>query len=245
MVADARRILDAARRMGPAKFVVRNRYAVIERPGEIRDLVQDAQSLRADGSSFRLSLSAAHVASAFALEEQRAAGAKRSLQLFDAAGATIVKIVFRGESTVAPYRALSDELRHPSQSRQEPPSAGANRTAPEKSGEAANLAAFLERAAQLAVPLRFTVRNAAASLEAATPIRRVKRSERAPWINVLDPGIDLHLHEARIRAVIAEPGGGDSGWLHWLADDGSRAFSVEARHGFGELWTAGLVAATQ
>ena len=102
----------------------------------------------------------------------------------------------------------------------------------------ASLASFLHRAAALGVALQIRVCNFGAWMQACSPVRRVKRSERAPWINVLDPELELHLYEERIRGLRLEQQSQDCGWLHWLADDGACAFSVRAGREFAALAAA-------
>lgn len=167
---------------------------------------------------------------------------KRSLQLFDAAGVTLVKIVFRapqlGEGA---FRRVVQALRERSQETPSVESAGPVDAVPAKAHPLRRdvLAGFLRRAAELSHPLRIRVANAGVSLECATSIQRIKRSSRAPWINVLDPQLDLHLYEARIQAVTHAQ---DCATLSWLADDGTEAFTTGVTEAFAAwvLATNGL-----
>ncbi len=234
LVPDTRAILETARRLGRIKFVVRNDFAVLERPGGIAHIGPAADVLRVDAPGLRLEIAPGKVASAFALTEPRAGAPKRSLQLFDASGVSVVKFVFPGVSGQA-FDSAVKSLRHPGHSGQQravlPP------TSPEAQSQPCRedaLECFLRGAAELEVPLVIRVSNAGASLEAVSPVRRIKRSEHAPWINVLDPDIELHLYEKRINGLRLEPESGDSGWLHWLAD-GASAVSIRPVRDFAML----------
>ena len=79
------------------------------------------------------------------------------------------------------------------------------------------LQAFLQTAVQLQEALTFVTRNDAACLSTSKAIERVKRSDRGGWVNVLDDGMDIHLHEDGIRYLRAvADANGDGGWLHWV-----------------------------
>jgi putative hemin transport protein len=237
--ADPEEFLGAVRSLGPAKYVVRNDYAVLERAGEIEAVRRDGL-LEATGSTFTLRLDASRTGSAFALEEPCSGGMKRSLQLFDRAGATLVKVVFKDPGIEAPFQELVAALSSDSQAAPEPEGLetvpDAQRAAPpDRPARNDTLAAFLRRASELSHPVRFCVRNTGASIEATAPIQRIKRSSRAPWINVLDPGLDLHLYEARITGLRGEQDADTDStnrWLHWLADDGTLALSTSVAEPF-------------
>jgi putative hemin transport protein len=246
LACDAQTFLERAQALGPAKYVVRNDYAVLERSGEVRSVTCSGDGLVAESSSFQLRL-AGRAGCAFALEEPCADGSvKRSLQLFDPAGVTLVKIVFRSDACSAAFGLLADELRHETQAApasrlsEEPLPTSAAASMPLR-GDV--LASFLRRAADLAHPLCIRVGNAGATLQCTTAIQRVKRSSRAPWINVLDPTLDLHLYEARIRHVTGEQDPAtQTRTLHWSADDGTLALSTSVTEAFAAwvLSTNGL-----
>lgn len=238
LMPDAHAFLEAARALGRAKYVVRNDHAVLERAGSLDELrAAPDGAIEASSSSFTLRLAGSPAGSAFALEEPCATGTKRSLQLFDRAGTTLVKIVLRDESVAQAFADVVATLRHDEQDAPAhapglpgPRAASIHGAGPEPVRPDA-LAAFLRRAADLSTPLRLRVSNAGAALEAVTPVRRVKRSSRAPWINVLDPELDVHLYEARIRSLAVDDRAtrslGDRRWLHWCADEASVALSAE------------------
>jgi putative heme degradation protein len=202
---DAPALLEAARALGSFKMVVRNDFAVMERPGAIRDVLCGGGMLLAEATTFCCFLDAHAVRSAFAHKE--------SVQLFDGDGVSIAKLILRPESDRAGFEALVRRLRLADPG----PPADAQRTAPAfQEMPCEPLSDFLHEAAGR--PLRIAVSNRHATLQADHAIRRVKRSERACWINVLDPELDLHLYEGRIRRLEAG--------RHWLADDGTAAFSA-------------------
>lgn len=234
LVPDETAILAAAQRLGTVKWVVRNPYAVLERRGRIdRMECGPDRMLRIDAGGARLELAADKVASAFALTEPRAQGAKRSLQLFDASGVSAVKLVAAVSSE--DFQAIVNPLRHIRQSRQEPVELSPLQASGVPGGlRPGALDRFLHRAAALGTPLDIRVRNAAATLGVVSPIRRVKRSERAPWINVLDPDLEIHLHEARIDSFRLEDFSSGAA-LHWHCDKGEPAVWIGCTGDFESL----------
>lgn len=238
LVPDAGAILETAQRLGAAKFVVRNDFAVLERAGEISRISIRQGLLEVRAASLRLQLAPGKVATAFALAEPGGRGIKRSLQLFDAAGVTVLKLVFREQTDDEFHRAVNPLL-HSSQTADEPVEREPRPT-PAEPGllPRAALGPFLQCATTLGVPLDIQVCNAGASQQTHASVRRVKRSDNAPWINVLDPGLDLHLWEERICTARAETESRGCGSLHWIADNGVCAFSVRASSGFEALCAA-------
>jgi putative hemin transport protein len=228
LAADANRLLAAAIQLGPVKWVVRNDDAVLEKPGTLQQVTVSGDAVVARSESFELELSRAATASAFALAEQTSRGTKRSVQLFDASGATLIKIVLRPESSVDAFERFVETLKSDG-------SIAAGARSPQatqmpRSLVPGRLAAFLQEAARLSVPLRFVVQNAGARIDTTTRIHRVKRSDRAPWINVLDPELDLHLHEQALTGIACE-----SRWLHWYGACDRPALSVECTDSFTAL----------
>lgn len=218
-------IFSAARALGIFKMVLRNDYAVLERPGAVRTVSALANELRVEGSTFSLQMNASAARSAFALREGGRQGVKNSVQLFDSAGNSIAKLVVQAGG--GRFDQLVEALRLSVPEPLPEPVPGVPASLRPQRGDlvAENaLAAFLHNAAGLAAPLRIVVSHAHGMLQAETRIHRVKRSDRAPWINVLDPELDLHLFEARIRRLAME----GTSTFHWLADDGAVAFSVTA-----------------
>jgi putative heme degradation protein len=215
---DGEALFAAARTLGPVKMVVRNDCAVLERPGRIRDIHTTGRALLVEGTAFCCLLDADAVQSAFALREND----KLSVQLFDDDGVSIVKLILRPDSDRTAFAALVDGLRL---ARAEAlPDENPHASDPRPEGEEVPpdaLAGFLHDAVRQRAPLRISVSSPHATVQVEEKIQRVKRSDRAPWINVLDPALDLHLFEQRIRRRISDERG-----LHWLADDGGPALSV-------------------
>jgi putative hemin transport protein len=215
---DAEALFDAARTLGAIKLVVRNDCAVLERPGQIRDMHSAARALLVEGSAFCCLLVADAVHSAFALTESE----KLSVQLFDTDGVSIVKLILRPDSDRAAFAALVGDLRLAEPQAlpdAKPQGPDVRHEGDEVPSDA--LAGFLHDAVRRRAPLRISVSSPHATVQVEETLQRVKRSDRAPWINVLDPALDLHLFEQRIRRRISDERG-----LHWLADDGGPAFSV-------------------
>jgi len=244
---DARSLFERAGRLGCIKLVVRNDWAVLERPGEIASIESHGAELKVAGSSFALQLGAQAAHAVYALRERGRGGPKRSLQFFDASGVSIVKLVLRPESDAPAFDRLVADF----QSRdgpEPPPQQRWTADAVSRAGipvPAGALGAFLHRAAALRSPLGLRVGNGTATLEVHAPIHRIKRSDRAPWINILDDSLDVHLFETQLVAVAIERFGEDAGSVHWVAPDGSVAFSATLSRGLEELAATALGMKTQ
>lgn len=210
--------------LGEIKSVVRNAYAVQERTGRATAVVLDTNGgFTIEGDVFLLRARPDTLAKAFALTEPGKYGTKRSLQLFTGNGESAAKFFLTAESNLQAFEALVQTFAADHQGAEEGVAEGAARTPEAQASEAASLAAFLHEAARLAQPVEIVVANSAASQKTVKVLERIKRSDRGGWINVLDPGLDLHLHEDRITRVRVE---GDT--LHWLADDDTEAFTVRS-----------------
>ena len=235
------RVLGRLPELREIKAVVRTPEAVLERAGIVHDVGVDGAgqaSLRADRFELRGDLGAWH--SAFALEERSTQSVKLSLQFFTGEGLSATKFFLRPGGDVTAFRSLVRSLAHPDQSAIE-------RVAPRTTLAYAPLQAltptpadallrFLDAAQSAALPLTFLVRSPGATLSAAKIIERVKRSERGEWLNVLDDGLDLHLHEARIKYVrLHSDAGPDAGWVHWFSDQRRVALSVHCQAGWNGL----------
>jgi putative hemin transport protein len=206
--------------LGEIKSVVRNAYAVQERSGRAVAITLHADNgLAIEGDVFHLNTRSEALAKAFALIEPGKYGIKRSLQLFTGSGESAAKFFLTAESNLVAFEALVRAFAGGNQSPQESVAEATVRAPEAQAAEPASLAAFLHEAARLAQPVEIVVANAAASQKTVKVLERIKRSDRGGWINVLDPGLDLHLHEDRITRLRAE---GDR--FHWLADDGTEAF---------------------
>jgi putative hemin transport protein len=241
LLPDAQILLRQLPLLGEIKAVVRNPAAVIERDGTVRDVVGTAAGadlVRAD--SFEMMCEVSQWRKGFALREETSGGFKLSLQFFTAAGISTAKFFLRPASNVDAFAQLVAAFAISDQSPQEStePKGAEFRlplqhTAPVAPGA---LQAFLQTAVQLQEPLIFVTRNDAACLSTSKAIERVKRSDRGGWVNVLDDGMDIHLHEDGIRYLRpVSDADGDAGWLHWFSEEEVIALSVHCKLGWQRL----------
>lgn len=213
--------------LGEIKSVVRNAYAVQERTGRVTTVTSlpgGVVHLTAD--TFELDAAVPAWCKAFALIEPGRLGTKRSIQLFDGRGSAVAKFFLTPESDAVGYKTLVARFQSGDQGTVE--AVVEDSVAPlQRPADAApaSLAGFLYETSRLARTIEIAVGNDAASQRTTKNVERIKRSERGGWINVLDPGLDLHLHEERIRRLRVT-GAGAGTTLHWLADDGTEAFSA-------------------
>ncbi|HUF19648.1 MAG TPA: ChuX/HutX family heme-like substrate-binding protein [Burkholderiales bacterium] len=208
--------------LGEVKSVVRNVYAVQERTGRATAIVLDTNGgLAIEGDVFLLRARLDALTKAFALIEPGKYGTKRSLQLFTGSGESAAKFFLTAESNLDAFEALVQAYAADNQGPEEGIAEGTVRAPEAQAAEPASLAAFLHEAARLAQPVEVVVANSAASQKTVKVLESIKRSDRGGWINVLDPGLDLHLHEDRITRVRVE---GDT--FRWLADDDTEAFTA-------------------
>ncbi len=226
--------------LGEIKAVVRNPAAVIERDGTVRGV--EANGVGADlvqADNFEMVCEVDRWKKGFAQREQTSGGCKLSLQFFTAAGTSAAKFFLRPASDAQAFAQLVAAFASADQSPQESAESRVAEfslplqvPAPVAPGA---LLKFLQTAAQLLQPLTFVARNDAACLSASRAIERVKRSDRGGWVNVLDDGMDIHLHEDGIRYLraVADPRGNE-GWLHWFSEQQAIAFSVRC----GKDWRA-------
>jgi putative hemin transport protein len=230
--------------VGEIKAVVRNPHAVLERAGVVLGLGPDTSRVaRLHADRFELDCEIGAWRSGFALEERSNQGTKLSLQFFTAEGVSAAKFFLRPGADVAAFRSLVQAHADADQSRAETVSAQASiaRLPLEPLAAAADdaLFDFLHAARSSGLVLTFLVRSPGATLSASKRIERVKRSERGEWLNVLDDGLDLHLHQTRLRYLRAQrTGEADAGWVHWLSDQRAVALSVHCHEGWSDLCRA-------
>src|SRR4249920_629898 len=232
LLPDAQALLRELALLGEIKAVVRNPAAVIERDGTVRSV--EANAAGADlvqADHFEMSCEISQWKKGFALREETSGGFKLSLQFFTAAGISTAKFFLRPASNVDAFAQLVAAFASSDQSSQEStePNVAAFRLPLQRTAAVAPgaLQAFLQTAVQLQGALTFVTRNDAACLSTSKVIGRVKRSDRGGWVNVLDDGLDIHLHEDGIRYLrpVADESG-DAGWLHWFSEDEAIALSV-------------------
>ncbi len=241
LLPDAQALLRKLTLLGEIKAVVRNPAAVIERDGTVRGV--EANAAGADlvqADRFEMLCEVSQWTKGFALREETSGGFKLSLQFFTAAGTSTAKFFLRPGSNVDAFAPLVATFASSDQSPEEsiePKGAEfrfpLHRTAAVAPGA---LQAFLQTAVQLQGALTFVTRNDAACLSTSKAIERVKRSDRGGWVNVLDDGMDIHLHEDGIRYLrpVADADG-DAGWLHWFSEDEAIALSVRCEQGWQAL----------
>jgi putative hemin transport protein len=241
LLPDTQALLRKLPLLGEIKAVVRNPAAVIERDGTVRGVAGNAAGadlVQAD--HFEMICEVSQWRKAFALREETSGGLKLSLQFFTAAGTSAAKFFLRPASDVHAFAQLVAAFASSDQSPDESTEPDVaefrlplQRTAPVASGA---LDAFLQAAVQLQQALTFVTRNDAACLSTSKAIERVKRSDRGGWVNVLDDGLDIHLHEDGIRYLRpVSDADGDAGWLHWFSEDEVIALSVRCRQGWQAL----------
>jgi putative hemin transport protein len=234
-------LLAALTVLGEIKCVVRNPWAVLERAGTI-EAVQPSGSdhivVRAD--RFVLDCDVGLWDAAFALEEAGARGDKLSMQFFTAAGVSAAKFFLREMDRVEAFRALAHAYSASEQTANEPVTAAAAAAyMPLERLVAARhdgLFNFLKAASSSAVPLQLVMRSGTATLTTVKRIERVKRSDKGAWVNVLDDGLDVHLHEESLRYVrLRRDPDKDSCWFHWFSDRRGVALSVHVSEHWSEL----------
>ena len=241
LLPDAQALLRKLPLLGEIKAVVRNPAAVIERDGTVRSVQANAAGqdlVQAD--HFEMLCEISRWRKGFALREETSGGLKLSLQFFTAAGTSTAKFFLRPASDTHAFAQLVDAFADSDQSPLEAaePTVAVfrfplQRPAPVAPGA---LHAFLQTAVQLQQALTFVTRNDAACLSTSKVIERVKRSDRGGWVNVLDHGMDIHLHEDGIRYLRAvSDTDGDAGWLHWFSEDEAIALSVRCSQGWQAL----------
>jgi putative hemin transport protein len=241
LLPDVQALLRRLPLLHEIKAVVRNPAAVIEREGTVRGVETNAAGadvVHAD--HFEMLCEISQWRKVFALREKTSGGSKLSLQFFTAAGVSAAKFFLRPVSDVHAFSQLVAEFASADQSPEELTKANVaefrlplQRTAPVAPGA---LHAFLYAAVELQDELTFVTRNDAACLSTNKAIQRVKRSDRGSWVNVLDNGMDIHLHEDGIRYLRPVPDANrDAGWLHWFSEDEAIALSVHCEHGWQAL----------
>jgi putative hemin transport protein len=223
------------------KCIVRNPWAVLERAGQVHATGAGAGGIvRVAADRFEAECRLGSWGKAFALEEVSAGGTKFSLQFFTAAGVSAAKFFLRQNGSVTAFRTLVEAFAAPDQSPQQTVTAAQpvaylpleRLVAVRHDG----LLAFLETARRARLQLQVLLRNGAASLTTSKAVERVKRSDRGVWVNVLDDGLDLHLHERSLRYLrLVRAPDADAGWFHWFSDRREVALSVHVRENWTDL----------
>lgn len=227
--------------LGEIKCIVRNPWSVLERAGHVQEIELDGPgSLRIKADRFETECRVSLWTKGFALEEAADGGSKLSLQFFTAEGTSTAKFFLRRDSSIAAFRALVQAFSAADQSTAETVTAAQpiayfpleRLVAVRHDG----LRDFLETASRGGMRLQLLVRNSGASLTTGKTVERVKRSDRGDWINVLDDGLDLHLHEKTLRYLrLARDPDADAGWFHWVSDRRETSLSVHVQQDWSNL----------
>jgi len=231
LIPDPQALLRKLSLLGEIKTVVRNPSAVIERDGMVRGVENHGGADVVQGDHFELLCETTQWDKGFALREKTSGGLKLSAQFFTAAGTSAAKFFLRPASDADAFAHLIAAFTSANQSPHESisPELAAAIAPLEQTTDVAPgaLMAFLQTAVRLGQSLTFVTRNRAACLSTTKAIDHVKRSDRGGWVNVLDDGLDIHLHEDGIRYLkpVADENG-DGGWLHWFSEEQANALSV-------------------
>ena len=109
------RLIPHVAAMGDVMALTRNESCVHERRGVYADYHGGAHAQMVLGPEIDLRLFPAHWLHGFAVIEDTPDGAKRSVQVFDAAGDAVHKVFLKPESDVAAFARMVDDLRLPDQ----------------------------------------------------------------------------------------------------------------------------------
>ncbi|WP_444453435.1 ChuX/HutX family heme-like substrate-binding protein [Rhodobacter capsulatus] len=249
IVADPDRIMPGLAALGQVMALTRNDSCVLEKVG-CYDQYQSGDSPRIVNPPIEIEMFRPHWQHAFAFDEATPKGPKRSIQIFDTAGEAVHKIHLRTETNASAWAPLIASLRIEDQSQSFDPSPAGHSVdgwgdlsrladlrlgnTPARHLSKGSVERLMYRAAELAVPVQFAVGNPGCIERHSGLIVRVL--ETGPWINVLDPGLELHLRMDHMAEVWAHPDGsvdafgeagqlivrmsGAEGWADLLAAEG-------------------------
>lgn len=210
------KILPRLTTLGTVMALTRNDSCVIEKVGVYDHFLSGPDADTVENGTIDLRLFPAHWGHAFAWDEPGPKGPKRSIQIFDAQGEAVHKIHLRDESTHEAWAALVAELALADQTQHFTPSAPqttatsalhgwddghrhAEVNAAAKPLARGSVEKLMYRAPAIGVPISFTVGNNGCIERHRGQIHRVL--EAGPWINVLDPGLELHLRMDHMAEV--------------------------------------------
>ncbi|MFD2172990.1 ChuX/HutX family heme-like substrate-binding protein [Rhodobacter lacus] len=202
ITADAAQILPRVCCLGEVMALTRNESCVLEKVGHYGNVAQTDGVITVENGTIALRLDPAQWVHAFAWDEETPKGPKRSVQIYDAAGAAVHKVHLREASDEQAWAALVAELALADPSAPldlvPPPAPVAvpPRGAPLAGGAIEKL---MYRAGELGLSVRFTVESHGCCETHRGPIHRVLPA--GPWINVLDPGLELHLRMDHMAQV--------------------------------------------
>lgn len=247
ITADPDRIMPGLAALGQVMALTRNDSCVLEKVG-CYDSYQPGEIPRIVNPPIDLEMAPAHWQHAFACDEAGPKGPKRSIQIFDAAGAAVHKIHLREETKAEAWAPLVASLRLADQAQTFDPApsdpgvdlwADLSPVAPLREGRLparrltkAAVERLMVRAAETAVPVRFAVGNPGCIEHHSGVIMRVL--EAGPWINVLDPGMELHLRMDHMAEIWAHP----DGKVDAFGDRGQLIVRMSGAEGWADLLAA-------
>lgn len=186
-------LIGALHELGQVMALTRNAGCVHEAIGRYPAL--PAGTGRVAGEGFELQLHYARWAGGFGVAEQGVRGGlQRSLQFFDAGGQAIHKVVLQSGSTQEAFGPLLARFAGTQPTAFEPVPAAQPAPAPMPAAatqHAAGVQRLLEWAAQQALALTVRVANPGAEQSRSAAVQCI--AVMGPWLNILDPGFNLHL----------------------------------------------------
>ncbi|SOC06757.1 ChuX/HutX family heme-like substrate-binding protein [Rhodobacter maris] len=200
--ADARKILVRVCALGEVMALTRNDSCVLEKVGHYGNVAEADGAITVENGTITLRLDPAQWVHAFAWDEETPKGPKRSVQIYDAAGEAVHKVHLREASDAAAWAALVAELALADQTAPldlaPPPAPVAVSPRGERLAGGA-VEKLMYRAGEIGLSVRFTVESHGCCETHRGPIHRVLPA--GPWINVLDPGLELHLRMDHMAQV--------------------------------------------
>ena len=200
-------LVAALHHLGPVMALTRNHACVHEVIG--RYPASAAADGTVQGDDFALHLNDRTWAHGFAVTETSDQGVQRSLQFFDASGQALHKVVLQPASDGVAYADLLERFA----STQTPVfSAAPASLSPlllpldAQPVDTAGVQRLLEAAAAQALALCIGVANPGVAQWRSAPVQRI--AVMGPWLNVLDPGFNLHLRQDLIASawLVAQAG---------------------------------------
>ncbi|PTV95200.1 putative hemin transport protein [Rhodobacter aestuarii] len=202
IIADPSVVLPRVTALGEVMALTRNDSCVLEKVGQYDNFAYTPEGAQVVNGTIELQLDPARWIHAFAWDEPTNKGPKRSIQIYDASGEAVHKVHLREASDAEAWAKLVADLALPDQS-------DALNLAPKAAARAAEphgvqlaggaVEKLMYRAGELGLSVRFTVESNGCMETHRGSIHRVLPA--GPWINVLDPGLELHLRMDHMAAV--------------------------------------------
>lgn len=218
-------IMDAAQQLGEVMALTRNASCVHEKIGTYDNYHPGHHAAMILTEDIDLRIFPSHWQHAFLVERECDTGTRRSLQVFDAAGDAVHKIILRDGSNHAAFADLITKLASDNQS---PNVTFAQRQPPEAPKIAVDMIDILrkewkrtETEVMLFVGNRGCIQIHTGALHNLKPM--------GPWQNVIDPRFNLHLrcdHVAEVWAVDKPTQRGAATSVEAFDADGALIFQV-------------------